>query len=118
MRKFPAGRRDRRWKFRKVRSMDCIDKSKHISIIVDVDDKNCLAESTVAQQLNHGVRQWLYIIAGVLFPARTERYVRAGLLLFPPLAGQKKVTKKTLSKIPPLRKCILQITGTQPSQHN
>jgi hypothetical protein len=40
---------------------------KQITIIVDADDKNCLAQSTVAQKLNHGVRQWLYIIAGVLF---------------------------------------------------
>jgi hypothetical protein len=38
----------------------------HISTIVDVDDKNCLAQLTVALKLNHGVRQWLYIIAGVL----------------------------------------------------
>ena len=45
--------------------------------IVDVDDKNCLAELTVALKLNHGVRQWLYIIAGVLFPACRQ----AGLLL-------------------------------------
>ena len=35
--------------------------------IVDVDDKNCLAQSTVALKLNHGVRQRLYIVAGVLF---------------------------------------------------
>jgi len=35
--------------------------------IVDVDDKNCLAQLTVAQKFNQGVRQWLYIIAGVLF---------------------------------------------------
>jgi hypothetical protein len=42
---------------------------KDISILVDVDDKNCLAQLTVALKLNHGVRQWLYIIAGVLFPA-------------------------------------------------
>jgi len=34
---------------------------------VDVDDKNCLAELTVALKLNQGVRQWPYIIAGVLF---------------------------------------------------
>ena len=40
---------------------------KDISIIVDVDDKNCLAESTVALKLTHGIRQWLYISAGVLF---------------------------------------------------
>jgi hypothetical protein len=38
-----------------------------ISIMVDVDDKNCLAQLTVARKLNQGVRQWLYIIAGVLF---------------------------------------------------
>jgi len=31
------------------------------------DDKNWLAQLTVAQKLNHGVRQWPYIIAGVLF---------------------------------------------------
>ena len=35
--------------------------------IVDADDKNCLAELTVVLKFNHGVRQWLYIIAGVLF---------------------------------------------------
>jgi len=40
---------------------------KQISFIVDVDDKNCLAQLTVAPKLNQGVRQWLYIIAGVLF---------------------------------------------------
>ncbi len=40
---------------------------KQISFIVDVDDKNCLAQLTVVLKLNHGVRQWLYIIAGVLF---------------------------------------------------
>ena len=33
----------------------------------DVDDKNCLVQLTVVLKLNHGVRQWLYIIAGVLF---------------------------------------------------
>jgi hypothetical protein len=32
-----------------------------------VDDKNCLAQLTVALKPNQGVRQWLYIIAGVLF---------------------------------------------------
>jgi hypothetical protein len=32
-------------------------------------------------KLNQGARQRLYIVAGVLFPARTERYVRAGLAL-------------------------------------
>jgi hypothetical protein len=37
------------------------------SIIVDVDDKNCLAQLTVALKFNQGVRQWLYIIAGALF---------------------------------------------------
>jgi hypothetical protein len=42
-------------------------RNKEISFIVDVDDKNCLAELTVALKLNQGVRQWLYIIAGVLF---------------------------------------------------
>ena len=40
---------------------------KQITIIVDADDKNCLAQSTVAQKLDQGVRQGLYIIAGVLF---------------------------------------------------
>ena len=34
-------------------------KNKEISIIVDVDDKNCLAQLTVAQKFNQGVRQWL-----------------------------------------------------------
>jgi hypothetical protein len=33
----------------------------------DADDKNCLAQLTVALKPNQGVRQWLYIIAGVLF---------------------------------------------------
>ena len=37
--------------------------------IVDVDDKNCLAQLTVVLKLNQGVRQRLYIIVGVLFPA-------------------------------------------------
>lgn len=37
------------------------------SNIVDVDDKNCLAVSTVALKSNQGVRQWLYIIGGALF---------------------------------------------------
>ena len=32
-----------------------------------MDDKNCLAQLTVALKLNQGLRQWLYIIAGVLF---------------------------------------------------
>ena len=41
--------------------------NKKTSTIVDVDDKNCLAELTVVLKLNHGVRQWLYIIAGALF---------------------------------------------------
>jgi hypothetical protein len=36
-------------------------------LVVDVDDKNWLAELTVALKLNQGVRQWLYIIGGVLF---------------------------------------------------
>jgi hypothetical protein len=40
---------------------------KQITIIVDVDDKNFLAQLTVALQLNQGVRQRLYIVAGVLF---------------------------------------------------
>jgi hypothetical protein len=40
---------------------------KEFPFIVDADDKNCLAELTVALKLNQGVRQWLYIIAGVLF---------------------------------------------------
>ncbi len=35
--------------------------------MVDVDDKNCLAQFTVALKLNHGVRQRLYIVAGVFF---------------------------------------------------
>ena len=41
--------------------------NKKTSTIVDVDDKNCLAQLTVALKFNQGVRQWLYIIAGVLF---------------------------------------------------
>ena len=41
--------------------------NKKTSIIVDVDDKNCLAELTVALKPNQGVRQRLYIVAGVLF---------------------------------------------------
>jgi len=40
---------------------------KQTTIIVDADDKNCLAQLTVALKPNQGVRQWLYIIAGVLF---------------------------------------------------
>jgi len=44
-----------------------ISMEKHISTIVDVDDKNCLAELTVVQEPNQGVRQRLYIVAGVLF---------------------------------------------------
>jgi len=40
---------------------------KEFPFIVDADDKNCLAELTVALKPNQGVRQWLYIIAGVLF---------------------------------------------------
>jgi hypothetical protein len=35
--------------------------------LVDADHKNCLAQLTVAQKLNQGNRQCLYIIAGVLF---------------------------------------------------
>jgi hypothetical protein len=41
--------------------------NKKTSTIVDADDKNCLAQLTVALKFNQGVRQWLYIIAGVLF---------------------------------------------------
>ena len=37
------------------------------TIIVGIDDKNCLAELTVVLEFNQGVRQWPYIIAGVLF---------------------------------------------------
>jgi len=37
---------------------ESIDEKNAITIIVDVDDKNCLAELTVALKLNHGVRQW------------------------------------------------------------
>ena len=47
------------------------------SIIVDVDDKNCLAQLTVVLKPYQGARQWLYIIAGVLFPACRQ----AGLVL-------------------------------------
>ena len=50
---------------------------KQFSFIVDADDKNCLAQLTVVPRLNQGVRQWLYIIAGVLFPACRQ----AGLVL-------------------------------------
>ena len=57
-------RKRRRWKIHKIRRVLI---NKEISTIVDVDDKNCLAELTVVQKLNQGVRQWLYIIAGVLF---------------------------------------------------
>ena len=42
-------------------------RQKQISFIVDVDDKNCLAQLTVALVLNQGARQWPYIIAGALF---------------------------------------------------
>jgi hypothetical protein len=41
--------------------------TRKITFIVDADDKNCFAELTVALKLNQGVRQWPYIIAGVLF---------------------------------------------------
>jgi hypothetical protein len=41
--------------------------NKKTSTIVDADDKNCLVQLTVVLKLNQGVRQWLYIIAGVLF---------------------------------------------------
>jgi len=40
---------------------------KQITIVVDVDDKNCLAQLTVAMTQNQAVRQWLCIIAGVFF---------------------------------------------------
>jgi len=43
--------------------------NKKTSNITDVDDKNCLAQLTVALKFNQGVRQWLYIIAGAFFPA-------------------------------------------------
>jgi hypothetical protein len=47
-------------------------KCKGYSTFVDADDKNCLAELTVALKYNQGVRQWLVpiaivIIAGVFF---------------------------------------------------
>jgi len=48
-----------------------------VTTIVDVDDKNCLAQLTVVLKPYQGVRQWLYIIAGVLFPACRQ----AGLVL-------------------------------------
>ena len=44
-----------------------VSNEKDITTIVDVDNKNCLAQLTVVPKLNQGVRQWLYIIAGVLF---------------------------------------------------
>ena len=44
-----------------------IEGNKKSTIIVDADDKNCLAQLTVALKLNQGVRQRLYIVAGVLF---------------------------------------------------
>jgi hypothetical protein len=34
-------------------------KKKQVTTIVDADDKNCLAQLTVALKLNQGVRQWL-----------------------------------------------------------
>ena len=40
---------------------------KKAPLVVDVDEMNCLAELTVALKLNQGVRQWLCIVAGVLF---------------------------------------------------
>ena len=40
---------------------------KQITIIVDVDDKNFLAQLTVALQLNQGVRQRLYIVCRCVF---------------------------------------------------
>jgi len=36
-------------------------------MIVDADDKSCLVQLTVVLKFNQGVRQWPYIIAGVLF---------------------------------------------------
>jgi len=47
--------------------MYSINQKKQISTIVDADYKNCLVQLTVALKPNQGVRQWLYIIAGVLF---------------------------------------------------
>ena len=41
-----------------------IKKKQTTTIIVNTDDKNCLAQTTVAQKLNQDVWQWLYIIAG------------------------------------------------------
>ena len=44
-----------------------IGMKRKVPLMVDVDDKNCLAELTVALKLNHGVRQRLYIVAGLFF---------------------------------------------------
>jgi hypothetical protein len=49
--------------------------------IVDADHKNYLAQLTVVQKLNQGVRQWLCIIAGLFFSRRSLRSVGTGLLL-------------------------------------
>jgi len=40
---------------------------KKAPLMVDVGDMNCLAELTVALKPDHGGRQRLYIVAGVLF---------------------------------------------------
>jgi len=60
-------RKRRRWQFSERSINVQYQSAKDISIIVDVDDKNCLAQLTVALKLNHGVRQRLYIVAGALF---------------------------------------------------
>ena len=74
MRLHSISRRERRWKFHstvyiilKKKIADSIDQKKQTTIMVDAGDKNCLAELTVALKPNQGVRQWPYIIAGVLF---------------------------------------------------
>jgi hypothetical protein len=59
---FPQGRHYTESFYKKYRG------NRKTSTFVDVDDKNCLAQLTVAMKLNHGVRQWLYIIVGVLGP--------------------------------------------------
>jgi len=64
---------ERRWRFQNntaitlKRSKQSIGQKRQITTIVDADDKNCLVQLTVAQELNQGVRQRLYFVAGVLF---------------------------------------------------
>ena len=79
------------------------------TIIVDVDDKNCLAQLTVALKPDQGVRQWLYIIAGVLFfgsffctskRKNINLVVGSVLSFFKPINNNKKIlNRRTMGKI-------------------